>query len=94
MHYSSYGSFMRTANDSISTSELGFRVSDEGVARHREALDAVAGTAFALGIRPGAAAALLDRSSPDVVCERAFAVLSVALTGWSADQTEPVVLVA
>ena len=85
---------MTNANDSITTPELGRRVSDEGVASHREALDALARTALALGVRPGAAQALLDRTSPDVVAERAYAVLASALTEWSATHTEPVYLVA
>ena len=83
---------MTNANDTTSTRELGHRVSAEGVAPHREALDALARTALALGIRPHAAAALLDRTSPEVVSERAMAVLAAAMTDWTEDHTEPVFL--
>ena len=85
---------MRNANDTVSTSELGRRITDDGIAAHGDALAAVAHTAMALGVRPGAAAALLDPTTPDVVRERAFAVVAMGLATWSADSTTSFTLVA
>ena len=85
---------MTTANEVLDTAALGRCLSQDGVAPHREALEALARTALTLGVKPGAATALLDRTTPEVVCERAFAVVSTALARWSSDHTEPVFVTA
>jgi hypothetical protein len=85
---------MTNANDSSTTRELGRRVAADGVGPHREALDALARTALALGLRCEAAHVLLDPTAPEIVHQRALGVVSSALADWSAHHTEPVVLVA
>ena len=51
----------------------------DGVDAHRKELATLGNTARATGVRPGAAAVLLDDSSPDVAKERAFAIVARGL---------------
>ena len=81
-----------TSHERIPTSEFTHLVARDGVASHRRELAALGARAVAVGIQPGAASVLLDPGAPDVVRERAFAVVARALTGrrrQSATAAEP-----
>ena len=68
-----------TSHERIPTSEFTHRVARDGVSAHRQELADLGAQALALGVRPGAAAVLLDPGSPDVARERAYAVVARAL---------------
>ena len=57
--------------------ELGQRIVDDGPAAHHLLLQHLG--ALVAAATPGAAAALADATAPDVVRQRAFAVVSAAL---------------
>lgn len=63
--------------DPVDLASLGNLLATEGVGRHEEALDALATQARRYA--PGAATALSDRTLPEVVRLRAFAVVARVL---------------
>lgn len=78
-----------TSHERLPTSEFTHRVARDGVSAHRHELAALGAHALALGVRPGAAAVLLDPSSPDVARERAYAVVARALGRPRSESTAP-----
>ena len=57
--------------------ELGERIAEDGPAAHHRRLQHL--STLVAGTAPGSAAAMADRSAPDVVRERALAVASAVL---------------
>jgi len=82
-----------TSHERIPTSEFTHRVARDGVSSHRQELADLGARALALGVRPDAAAVLLYPGSPDVVRERAYAVVARAL-GRGAETAPTFVVVA
>lgn len=68
--------------------ELGELLAQDGPGRHEDALLAVARAARAQGVALTAAAVLADRASPEVVRQRAFAVVVAALVGAAEREAE------
>lgn len=89
----SYVSLM-TSHERIPTSEFTHRVARDGVSSHRQELADLGAQALAIGVRPGAAAVLLDPGSPDVAAERAYAVVARALGRRRSETTPRFVVVA
>lgn len=83
-----------TSHERIPTSEFTHRVARDGVSAHRQELADLGAQALALGVRPGAAAVLLDPGSPDVARERAYAVVARALGRRRTESAPTFVVVA
>lgn len=83
-----------TSHERIPTPEFTHRVARDGVASHRQELAELGAQALALGVRPGAAAVLLDPASPDVATERAYAIVARGIARRQAQPAPTFVVVA